>query len=111
EVARVEAGGIVDQHVDAAEPLDRGPHRRLGIGAAGDVELDGHEILRAAQGAGHAPAVPTRGHDCVAGRQGGLGDLDAHAAARSSDEPDRPVAHDISFAWPSDTWFRISTLA
>ena len=34
EVARVEAGGVVDQHVDAAEPVDGGPHRRLGIGAA-----------------------------------------------------------------------------
>ena len=34
EVAGVEAGRIVDQHVDAAEPVDSGAHRRLGIGAA-----------------------------------------------------------------------------
>jgi hypothetical protein len=39
EVARVKAGSIVDQHVDAAEPVDSGPHRRLGIGAASDVQL------------------------------------------------------------------------
>src|SRR6202045_1554546 len=29
EVARVKAGSIVDQYVDAAEPVDSGPHRRL----------------------------------------------------------------------------------
>jgi hypothetical protein len=27
----------VDQHVDAAEPIDHGPYRRLGIDAARDV--------------------------------------------------------------------------
>jgi hypothetical protein len=37
EVAGVEAGRIVDQHVDAAEPIDRGPHCRLGIDATRDV--------------------------------------------------------------------------
>ena len=30
EEARVEAGGVVDQHVDAAEALDRRLDRRLG---------------------------------------------------------------------------------
>ena len=33
EVARVEVGGVVDQHVDAAEAVDGGPHRRLGVAA------------------------------------------------------------------------------
>ena len=49
EVARVKAGGIVDQHVDAAEPVDSGPHRRLGIGAARDVQLDGQQVVRLSQ--------------------------------------------------------------
>jgi len=38
EVAGKEVAGIVDQHVDAAEPVDSGPHGRLGIGAAGHVQ-------------------------------------------------------------------------
>ena len=96
EVARVEAGSIVDQHVDAAEPVDSGPHRRLGIGAAGDVQLDGQQVVRLSQGLGHAVAVPAGGHNRVAGRQGGLGEIDAHAAAGSSDEPDLLVTHDTS---------------
>jgi hypothetical protein len=29
----VEAGGMVDQHVDAAEPVDGDAHRRVGIGS------------------------------------------------------------------------------
>jgi hypothetical protein len=31
EVAGIEAGCIVDQHVDAAEPVDRGLHRCVGM--------------------------------------------------------------------------------
>ncbi len=96
EVARVKAGSIVDQHVDAAEPVDSGPHRRLGIGAASDVQLDGQQVVRLSQGLGHAVAVPARSHDRVAGRQGGLGEIDAHATAGSSDKPNLLVTHDIS---------------
>ena len=96
EVARVKAGGVVDQHVDAAEPVDSGPHRRLGIGAAGDVQLDGQQVVRLSQGLGHAVGVPARGHDRVAGRQGGLGEIDAHAAAGSGDEPDLLVRHGMT---------------
>jgi hypothetical protein len=32
----------------------------------------------------------------VAGRQGGLGEIDAHATAGSSDKPNLFVTHDIS---------------
>jgi len=97
EVARVEAGSIVDQHVDAAEPLDSRPHRRLGIGAASDVQLDGQQVVRLSQGLGDAVAVPARGHNRVTSRQGGLGEIDAHATAGSSDKPDLLVTHGISF--------------
>ena len=31
EEARVEAGGVVDEHVDAAEAVDGGLDRRLGV--------------------------------------------------------------------------------
>ena len=96
EVARIKAGSVVDQHVDAAEPLDGGPHRRLGIGAASHVELDGQQVVRLSQGLGHAVGVPARGDDGVAGRQGGLREIDAHAPAGSSDKPDLLVTHDIS---------------
>src|SRR6266566_3009875 len=37
EVAGKEVAGIVDQHVDAAEPVDGGPSRRLGVCPVGDV--------------------------------------------------------------------------
>ena len=35
----VEAAGVVDQHVDASEPLDRGGDRGVGVRGVGDVEL------------------------------------------------------------------------
>ena len=97
EVARVKAGGVVDQHVDAAEPVDSGPHRRLGIGAAGDVQLDGQQVVRLSQRLGHALGVPAGRHNRVAGRQGGLGEIDAHATAGAGDEPNLLAAHDFSF--------------
>ena len=46
EVAGVEAGGVVDQHVDAAEAIDGGPDRRLGVLRARDVELDDQQVVR-----------------------------------------------------------------
>jgi hypothetical protein len=39
EVSGIEVGGIVGQHLDAAEPVESSPHRHLGIGAAGEVNL------------------------------------------------------------------------
>jgi hypothetical protein len=40
EVAGVEAGGVVDQHVDAADAVNGRLDRRLGVLGARDVELD-----------------------------------------------------------------------
>ena len=107
EVAGVKAGGIVDQHVDAAEAVNSGPHCRLGIGAASDVQLDGQQVIRLSQGLRHAVAVPARGHNCVAGRQRGLSEIDAHATAGSSDEPSLLVIHEIAFlgnGWTSPSF-------
>ena len=97
KVARVEAGSIVDQHVDPAEPVDGGSHRRLGIGTARDVQFDGQQVVRLSQSRGHAVAVPARGRNRMACRQRGLGEIDPHATAGSGDEPDLLVTHGISF--------------
>src|SRR2546427_9307389 len=70
--------------------------RRLGIGVAGDIQLDGQQVARLSQGVGHAVGVPTRGHNRVAGRQGRLGELDTHPAAGAGDEPHLLVTHLIS---------------
>ena len=40
-----------------------------------------------------ALGVAAGGDDRVAGGQGGLGDVDAHAAAGAGDEPDLLVSH------------------
>ena len=45
-----EVAGVVDQHVDAAKPLDGGLHGGLGAGGVGDVELDDQQIVRLADG-------------------------------------------------------------
>jgi hypothetical protein len=96
EETRLEGRGVVDEHVDALEPLDGGPHRRLGIGAAGDVELDDQEVVRPTHGPGHRVGVPAGGRHRVAGGEGGLGEVDAHATTGAGDEPD--LAHFSSLA-------------
>ena len=87
EEARVEAGGVVDEHVDAAEALDSGLDRRLGVLRAGDVEPDDEQVVRVADGLGDGVGVAAGGHDVVAGGERGLGDVDAHSAAGAGDEP------------------------
>ncbi len=72
EVARVEAGRVVDEHVDAAEPFDSRLHGCRGIGGAGHVQLDGEEIARRSQGLRHAAGISARRDDRVSGGQGGL---------------------------------------
>src|SRR6266571_5418848 len=57
EVAGIEVGGVVDQHVDAAEALDGGLHHCLGVGTAGDVELDDQQVVRLADGIRHGVGV------------------------------------------------------
>jgi hypothetical protein len=37
EVAGVEAGGVIDLHVDSTEPIDGGVHRSLGVSGARDL--------------------------------------------------------------------------
>ena len=54
EESRVEVSCVVDEHVDASEPIDRSPHRRSATGDSSDVELDDEEILVLADGSGYA---------------------------------------------------------
>jgi hypothetical protein len=72
-------------------------HRRLGIGALGDIQLDGEQVVRRTDGTGNGAAVSARGHHRMAGRQGRLCEFQAHAAAGAGDEPNSFLAHDISF--------------
>jgi hypothetical protein len=99
EETRLEAGSVVDQHVDAAEALDRGLHGRLGVLRAGHVELDNAQIVGLADGLRHRVGVAAGGHDVVARRQRSLGELDAHATAGARDEPGLLVSHCGSPRW------------
>src|SRR5213592_4130964 len=92
EVAGKEVAGVVDQHVDAAEPLNGGPSRRLGVCAVGDVQLDDQQVVRLSHSLCYSVGVPTGGHDRVAGGQGGLGDIDAHATPGTGNKPDLGVS-------------------
>jgi hypothetical protein len=65
EVAAAEVGGVVDQYVDAAEALDRGPRRGLGLGGAGDVEPDDQQVVRLPDGSGDRVGVAAGGDDPV----------------------------------------------
>jgi predicted Zn-dependent peptidase len=46
EEARVEAGGAVDQDIDATEPVDRRPHGLFCLGAAGHVQRGAQQVVR-----------------------------------------------------------------
>ena len=50
EEAGVEVASVVDQNVDASEPLERSLDGRVGVGRVGAVELDLQEVIILAQG-------------------------------------------------------------
>ena len=50
----VEVGGVVHQHIDPAEPVDRGLHRGPGVGGVGDVQGHRQQIV----------VLPDRGATC-----------------------------------------------
>ena len=57
KVAPIEVGGIVDQYVDAPEPIDSGPRCCLSVAEAGDVQLDDQQVIRRTDGLGHSVGV------------------------------------------------------
>jgi hypothetical protein len=79
--------GVVDHHVDAAERRDARGDGRLGGGGVGHVERDGQDPGAVASGeVGHVGGLARGGDEAVPGRQDGLGDLAAEAAAASGQE-------------------------
>jgi hypothetical protein len=87
EQARLEARGVVDQHVHGAEAVDSGGDGGLGVLRAGHVELDDEQPLCVAERLTDGVGVAAGGHDVVAGGECGLGELGAHAAAGAGDDP------------------------
>ena len=93
EVAGVEVAGVVHQHVDPPEPIDRRVDGRVDGGRVGDVELHREEVVVVAERGGDGVGVAGGGHDGVPGGEGGGGDVDTHAAGGAGDEPDLLVGH------------------
>jgi hypothetical protein len=89
----VEVAGVVDQHVDAAEPVDGSLDGRLGVGRVGDIELDGQQVVVGAEHGADPLGAAAGGNDGVTGSERGLGEVDAHATAGAGDEPDLLVSH------------------
>jgi hypothetical protein len=95
----VEVAGVVDQHVDAAEPFHGRLHGRLGVGGVGDVELDRQQVLVLSLGRGDGVGVAGGSDHGVAGRERGRGDVDAHPAAGAGDEPNLLVSQLRALLW------------
>ena len=60
----------------------------LGAGGVGDVKSYDDEVVVCSEHGGDLLGVAAGGDDGVTGSQGGLGDIDAHAATGAGDEPD-----------------------
>src|SRR3954464_7608018 len=88
EEPSLEATGVVDQYVDAPEPIDGGPHRPLSGRRIGDVERHRQEVVALAQGGVDRVGVAAGGDHRVPGGQGRPGNVDAKASAGAGDEPD-----------------------
>jgi hypothetical protein len=93
EVAEQAVAGVVDQHVDAAEPRDGGISGPLHLGLAGDVQPLEQQVVAGDVGEGAAQLlrVPAGRHDPVPRLESGPGNAGTDAAAGSSDKPD--LAH------------------
>jgi hypothetical protein len=94
EEAGLEVAGIVDHHVDAAEPLDGCLDGRLGGGGVGHVERNCEEVLVLALGGGDLVGVASGADHRMAGCECGLGDVDAHPASGTGDEPNLLGSHE-----------------
>ena len=105
EVPGVEVAGVVDEHVDAAEPVDG----RLGggVAAAGSVmsRATASRFSCSPIAVSHPVRVAAGGDHGVAGGECGLGDVDAETAAGAGDEPDLAVCCvPFSRRSPSAAW-------
>jgi transcriptional regulator with XRE-family HTH domain len=94
--AGIEVTGVVDEHINAAEARDGDLGGGDGCCRVGDIEGQGEEVLVLAECLGDLRGVAGGGDDGVAGGEGRLGHVDAHAAGGAGDEPD-VVAHGDTF--------------
>ena len=90
--------GVVDHHVQPAEPLlgrrDRLEHLRT----VGDVQTQRqHRVTEPLDQVGQRFGVPGGCRDLVAALQGGEGEFAAETARRTGDEPG--LAHDVKLLW------------
>src|SRR6185503_13265997 len=83
-----QAGGHLLRGGDRIGAGDEAAWRRL-------LARDGDERPRELGGVADRAPVPPGGDDGVAGGQGGLGEIDAHATTGAGDEPDLLAAHDL----------------
>jgi hypothetical protein len=86
------AAGVVHEHVDATEAVERDCHGGLAVRWVGHVEANRVDALGFAE-LGKPVGAPRRRHDGVAALQCRFRDGAAEAARRSCDEPDPCVAH------------------
>src|SRR5918993_679173 len=66
---------------------------RTARGGVGDVELDDQEVVVGAEGSADPLGVAAAGDHGVPTSKGSRGDVDAHPAPRTSDEPGLLVSH------------------
>jgi hypothetical protein len=81
----VEVAGVVDEHIDLAEPIHRSLGGGLCIFDAGNVKFDDHQVVVFADGRSDSFRVAPRGDDRVAGCQCRLRNVGPHTPARAGD--------------------------
>lgn len=90
--------GVVDHHVQPAEPLSGRRDRFEHLGAVGGVQLQRqYRVTEPLDQVGQPPGVAGGGRDLVAALQGSLCELTAEAARGTRDEPDF-FRHMITFS-------------
>jgi hypothetical protein len=92
--------GVVDEDVQAAEPVDRGLHHRLHVGGCADVGADrqraaGARHVEPLGQAGGLAEIEVSDHDGRSGLVESLGDpaADAHRAAGDDRRPAAEIDH------------------
>lgn len=89
ERLRSEGAGVVDQHVDPAEPLDRRTHQGLAGGRGADAARHRGDPVRLPEqggGLGEPLGVAAVEHDVGPLLQEAAGDVQADAAGRTGDD-------------------------
>src|SRR5207237_642443 len=97
--ACIKVCGIVDEHVDAAEPVNSSLDGSFGIYGLCNVQFYNQQVLSLTKCLGHLVGITASGNDSVACGQSSLRNVDAHAAPSASDKPN--FTHDYSPFIPS----------